>query len=127
MSVLTLSPSAPILGKRGVSEIHSSPVLSCYRASSPVLPQLDDVDSDRCSEVNGIQYDGSGSDSEADEGSHAISAKNWSHRKTGIVVYHCTYPDCQKSYTRPAKLAEHERSHTGVVSRFSIHLGIVWS
>ena len=30
--------------------------------------------------------------------------------------YACTYHGCQKSYSKPSRLAEHERSHTGDVS-----------
>ena len=30
--------------------------------------------------------------------------------------YKCNYPDCKKSYTKPARLREHERSHTGEAS-----------
>ncbi|KAG9312012.1 hypothetical protein JVU11DRAFT_7285 [Chiua virens] len=29
--------------------------------------------------------------------------------------YPCAYPDCTKSYSKPSRLAEHERSHTGEV------------
>lgn len=30
--------------------------------------------------------------------------------------YHCSYDGCTKAYSKPTRLAEHERSHTGVVS-----------
>ena len=29
--------------------------------------------------------------------------------------YHCTFPGCEKSYSKPCRLEEHERSHTGEV------------
>lgn len=29
--------------------------------------------------------------------------------------YRCTYEGCSKAYTKPSRLAEHERSHTGDV------------
>ena len=30
--------------------------------------------------------------------------------------YKCVYPGCDKSYTKPSRLAEHERAHSGEVS-----------
>ena len=30
-------------------------------------------------------------------------------------LYSCTYDGCKKSYPKPSRLAEHERSHTGEV------------
>jgi len=30
--------------------------------------------------------------------------------------YHCTYEGCDKAYSKPSRLEEHERSHTGDVS-----------
>ena len=33
--------------------------------------------------------------------------------------YKCTYKNCEKSYSKPSRLAEHERSHTGKV-------GTIW-
>lgn len=34
--------------------------------------------------------------------------------------YHCTFPGCKKLYSKPCRLEEHERSHTGEVGFFSI-------
>jgi len=34
--------------------------------------------------------------------------------------YKCTYPACDKAYTKPSRLEEHERSHTGQVDFFLI-------
>ena len=35
--------------------------------------------------------------------------------KPGKKMYQCTIEGCGKSYTKPVKLEEHERSHTGEV------------
>ena len=32
--------------------------------------------------------------------------------------YQCSYKGCEKAYTKPSRLEEHERSHTGHVSFF---------
>lgn len=32
--------------------------------------------------------------------------------------YQCSYKGCEKAYTKPSRLEEHERSHTGQVSFF---------
>lgn len=34
-------------------------------------------------------------------------------------VYKCTYEGCQKAYTKPSKLEEHQRSHRGEVCSLS--------
>lgn len=37
--------------------------------------------------------------------------------------YQCTYERCEKAYTKPSRLEEHERSHTGDVSLSSSSIG----
>ena len=32
-------------------------------------------------------------------------------------IYKCTFEGCDKSYTKPSRLEEHERSHTGNVGQ----------
>ena len=34
-------------------------------------------------------------------------------RPSDLKLHHCTYEGCTKSFTRPVRLAEHQRSHTG--------------
>ncbi len=34
--------------------------------------------------------------------------------------YKCTFSSCDKAYTKPSRLVEHERSHTGEVCRIHI-------
>ena len=40
---------------------------------------------------------------------------NGSLVKNAKKKYHCTFPGCEKSYSKPCRLEEHERSHTGEV------------
>ena len=38
--------------------------------------------------------------------------------------YHCTFSGCGKSYSKPCRLEEHERSHTGEVGSFILNFRI---
>jgi len=41
--------------------------------------------------------------------------------------YHCTHEGCDKAYSKPSRLVEHERSHTGEVCHHKIiFLGPLW-
>ena len=40
---------------------------------------------------------------------------NGSLVKNAKKKYHCTFSGCEKSYSKPCRLEEHERSHTGEV------------
>ena len=40
--------------------------------------------------------------------------------------YQCTYKGCEKAYTKPSRLEEHERSHTGHVSLFHCFCQIIF-
>jgi general transcription factor IIIA len=41
---------------------------------------------------------------------------NGSLVKNAKKKFHCTFSGCDKSYSKPCRLEEHERSHTGEVS-----------
>lgn len=45
-----------------------------------------------------------------------LKAKISSTAKAQVRKYRCSYTGCDKSYTKPARLREHERSHTGEAS-----------
>ena len=40
--------------------------------------------------------------------------------------YRCSYKSCEKAYTKPSRLEEHERSHTGHVSFFHCFIKIIF-
>lgn len=40
-------------------------------------------------------------------------------------IYKCTFNGCEKSYTKPSRLEEHERSHSGDVSKLLAYIRIV--
>ena len=40
-------------------------------------------------------------------------------------IYKCTFNGCEKSYTKPSRLEEHERSHSGDVSKLLAYVRIV--
>ena len=40
---------------------------------------------------------------------------NGSLVKDAKKMYHCTFSGCDRSYSKPCRLEEHERSHTGEV------------
>jgi general transcription factor IIIA len=62
----------------------------------------------------------------ASESEYEPAAKPSASRRPVIVngkfllsskrIYKCTFESCEKSYTKPSRLEEHERSHTGDVS-----------
>jgi len=99
----------------------------------PSSPRLQDATSDT-TPLDSDQDDGS-SDSTAFEGydeeefnelhpakrrrlseSEAASLKSKFPVSTKVRKYKCNYTNCNKSYTKPTRLREHERSHTGEVS-----------
>ena len=77
------------------------------------------------SESNHEQSDVSWQEPESEAESPQTLVK--SKQKPGLVLvngslvknakkkYHCTFSGCEKSYSKPCRLEEHERSHTGEV------------
>ena len=49
---------------------------------------------------------------------------NGSLVKNAKKKYHCTFSGCGKSYSKPCRLEEHERSHTGEVGAFALNFCI---
>ena len=103
------------------------------KRSSPSSPRLQDTASDT-TPLDSDQDDGS-SDSTAFEGydeeefdelhpakrrrlseSQTAPSKSKFTVSTKVRKYKCNYTNCNKSYTKPARLREHERSHTGEAS-----------
>jgi general transcription factor IIIA len=99
------------LGKRKGS---ASPAPSCSStASSQATEEADDSDYDD-SEEDEAHVDVWGSETEL-RGVHPSGSHTPSERP-----YRCTYQNCMKSYMKPSRLAEHQRSHTGEVCLFLI-------
>ena len=106
------------------------------RRSCPSSPRLQDVGSDT-TPLDSDRGDGS-SDSTAFEGydeeefdelppakRRRLSGSETAPSKSKFPIsakmrkYKCNYTDCDKSYTKPTRLREHERSHTGEASTSS--------
>ncbi len=49
-------------------------------------------------------------------GSETVPSKLKIRISAKVRKYTCKYTDCNKSYTKPTRLREHERSHTGEAS-----------
>ncbi|KAI0704925.1 hypothetical protein BC835DRAFT_1315791 [Cytidiella melzeri] len=84
------SASTVVLGKRK------------KRVSNNYVLQLD---STSCEEHTGSEY-------ETGSSVCAITAKG-SRKRTAAKRFSCTHEGCMKAYTKPSRLAEHVRSHTG--------------
>ena len=101
--------------------------------SCPSSPRLQDTTSD-ATPLHSDRDDGSSdstafeghNDEEFDElppakrrrlsGSETAPSKLKFPISTKVRKYKCNYTDCNKSYTKPTRLREHERSHTGEAS-----------
>lgn len=85
-----------------------------------LLLQLSASDSNR--ELSDVSWQELGSDVELPQTPLRPRQKsefvlvNGSLVKNAKKKYHCTFSGCKKSYTKPCRLEEHERSHTGEVS-----------
>ena len=126
-------PFVPVLGKRKLRNRLASPQLGkllsnlsgglCLVASD--ASSDDEYLSNRSSTED--EYE-SGSEHETlnqrtSQKPHAPSRVSSSSHLKGDSrkKYFCSYKDCTKSYTKPSRLVEHERSHTGEVRTNALH------
>lgn len=102
------------LGKRKASVAFASTSRSpCSSVSSAEATQDGDDDSDFEGSEDEVGENDTG-DSEIEEGALQPPGSQSPNRR----LYHCTQQNCTKSYTKPSRLAEHQRSHTGEVCVF---------
>ncbi|KAJ3569593.1 hypothetical protein NP233_g4941 [Leucocoprinus birnbaumii] len=97
MSTAVLCQTNQVLGKRGKA---GTPLFSFLR---PREPKVDDP-----SESKGYLSPVASSSS-----SSAPVIINGKLQKNTKKRYHCIHKGCDKAYSKPSRLAEHERSHTG--------------
>ena len=88
-------------------------------ASETLLLQLSASESNH--EQSDASWQDPGSETESPQTSRTSNKKsefvlvNGSLVKNAKRKYHCTFSGCEKSYSKPCRLEEHERSHTGEV------------
>ena len=129
------SPFAPVLRKRklqdrlalaGVSPEHHDKLASNVAGGLSFVASNTNSDDEYCSDSSSTEdeYESSPLDEESDSVRQvpnqkllaASRASSNSHlRENSRKKYSCTYSSCSKSYTKPSRLTEHERSHTGQV------------
>ena len=88
-------------------------------ASENLLLQLSASESNH--EQSDVSWQDFGSEAESPQTPRNSNKKseyilvNGSLVKNAKRKYHCTFSSCDKSYSKPCRLEEHERSHTGEV------------
>lgn len=132
-STALLTRPAPVLGKRkkSLSYFLSNPAVSFKHPPSPDS-EVENSDSEW-----GSDYESEATATEESSAEESDAGNSLEHVKTGVASrnpssssltklarprarkYFCVHENCDKSYTKPSRLAEHERSHTGVVSNVS--------
>ena len=120
-SATAAAPTTTILGKRKATQsyiIHLS---------------ASDVDPDVNTDTNThLHTDGDAESSYASDAAAGPSAsKNGrpNARRTamgGERAYRCAFEGCDKAYTKPSRLAEHARSHTGHVRSLSFLIALLF-
>lgn len=87
--------------------------------SEALLLQLSASESNH--EQSDVSWQGLGSEAESPQTPRNSNKKsefalvNGSLVKSAKRKYHCTFSGCDKSYSKPCRLEEHERTHTGEV------------
>lgn len=132
----TLSyPSQTSLGKRKAVDISRYSSVARFCVVRPSKTSYDeDYHSDSTQDESDFEIDdeSDGGRSDTPGSSPGSSSSNLSagvkHLRTGPradkrtvprpKVYVCTHSNCGKAYSRPSRLEEHKRSHTGVVRIF---------
>lgn len=113
------SSSAVVLGKRRERSVSDPNLVLLLSGGS-------DVDTDSASHYSPSDYTGPDSAPAVSGNTKDVIASKPSRNselvlingrliKSGKRLYCCTFEGCGKSYTKPVRLEEHERTHTGEV------------
>lgn len=130
---ISVSWGASILGKRKHRDSPSRSKLSLFPVTTPKLKQASQPSS-ACSSGTETEvdesYDSSNNPESSDCEENVSTLLGGGTRPTSSTTslvsttkktgrpkrYICSHEGCSKAYTKPSRLAEHERSHTGQVS-----------
>ena len=117
-STAAAAPTTTVLGKRKATQLYI-----IHLSASDVDP---DMNTDATTDLH-TDVDAEASSRASDAAAGPSTSKNGRilgrrTAKTREKVYRCDLEGCDKAYTKPSRLAEHTRSHTGHVRTFSFFL-----